>query len=386
MMKRGLLVLCLIAPAAWSMDIAWTRMTGQNTVECSPVPIYHKGQVAILAVNRAGQVMLWNLDGTDLGPGQDGLVAQLPKGTWSSTPTAGVADNSALYWFCSGEGQIVTLDQDFKTRWEYDLGVETRWGTAHPAAVTPTGKTDLCMCWGDSSGKVTCLDQEGKPVWTTQLEFGGCNAPLQTLPVTQGRSEILAASGDHLCCLDSDGRVLWSSNLRGAVSPHPEILELSGRRMMFCGAGAGSLFALTLEGKVLWEAPIGDEIDSAIELLPRLHESPLILCKGLWGNLHAFDVNGRRVWTHLFRAKSRSRPLVLDTDGDVNMEVLVTAYNQHVYVFDHDGRLLDDVRLSGCINGSPMPIYDASTARTDALVVDSSLLAHRIRFSPPRSP
>jgi hypothetical protein len=368
------------------MEIAWTRMTGQNTVECSPVLISYKGQSAILAVNRAGQVMLWHLDGTDLGPGQDGLVAQLPKGTWSSTPTAGVADDSALYWFCSGEGHIITLDQDFKTRWEYDLGAETRWGTAHPAAVTPTGKTGLCMCWGDSSGKVTCLDHEGDLVWTTRLEFGGCNAPLQTLPVPEGPAKILAASGDHLYCLDSDGRVLWSSNLRGAIISQPEILELSGRRMIFCGAGAGSLFALTLEGKVLWEAPIGDEIDSTIALLPRLNESPLILCKGLWGNLHAFDENGRHVWTHLFRAKSRCRPLVLDTDGDGNMEVLVTAYNQHVYVFDHEGRLLDDLRLSGCINGSPMPICDSSTTRTDALVVDASLLAHRIRFSPPRSP
>jgi len=386
MMKRGLLVLCLIAPAAWSMDIAWTRMTGQNTVECSPVPIYHKGQVAILAVNRAGQVMLWNLDGTDLGPGQDGVVAQLPKGTWSSTPACVGANSSAWYLFCSVEGRIVTLDESFNTRWEFDLGAETRWGAARPVAATPSGKTGLSMCWSDSSGKITCLDQEGKPVWSTQLEFGGCNAPLQSIPMLDSPAKILAASGSHLCCLDSDGRVVWSSDLRGTIISQPEIFELSGRPMILCGAGAGSLFALTFEGRILWDAPVGDEIDSTIALLPRLNESPLILCKGLWGNLHAFDENGRHVWTHMFRTKSRSRPLVLDADGDGSMEVLVTAYNQHVYLFDHDGKLLDDLRLNGCINGSPMAIVDFNANRTDALVVDASLLAHRIHLSAPRSP
>jgi len=385
MIKRALLLLCLIAPSAWPMEIVWTRMTSQNTVECSPLLIAYKGQPAILAVNRAGQVMLWSTDGTDLGPGQDGLFGQLPKGVWSSTPSAWGAAGSTSYSFCSGEGHIVTLDEAFNARWEFDLGAGTHWGASRPIEVTPAGKTGLFMCWADSSGKVTCLDQEGKPVWTTQLEFGGCNAPLQTLHIPEGAVKILAASGNHLCCLDSDGGVLWSSDLRGAIISQPEVFELSGKRVILCGAGAGSLFALTTEGGILWEAVIGDEIDSTIALLPRRDASPLVLCKGLWGSLHAFDENGRHVWSHLLRAKSRGRPLVFDVDVDGDMEVLVTTYDQHVYLFDHEGRLADDLRLSGCINGSPMPIADPVTGRTDALVVNASLLAHRIRISPPRS-
>ena len=384
-MRKVFLLLCLISPISWSLEITETCMTGQYPVECAPTVIEYKGERALLSVNRGGQVMLWSVEGKDLGPGPDGIVAQLPKGEWSSSPVA-CGGRSACYAFCNGEGRVVMLDEGFKTRWEYDLGAATNWGAACGVGVTPTGRTGLSMCWADMSGRITCLDSEGGHVWKTQLEFGACKAPLQTFGGAQGLAKILAASGTRLCCLDSDGRVLWTRDLRGAIISRPEVFDLSGKRVILCGAGSGYLFALTPEGEIAWEAAVGDEIDSTIALLPRPSCAPLILCRGLWGNLYAFDENGRRVWTHLFRAKNRSRPLVFHADGDGDMEILCTAYNQHAYLFDHEGRLVDDLRLGGCINGSPIPITDAATHRTDVFVVTAALLAQRIRFSPPRSP
>ena len=45
------------------------------------------GKAEILVLNQGGQLLLWADDGTAIGSGQDGLVAQLPAGRWTTTPT-----------------------------------------------------------------------------------------------------------------------------------------------------------------------------------------------------------------------------------------------------------------------------------------------------------
>jgi len=68
------------------MHIEWTRMTAQTPVERAPlvVDIDRDGAQEILVLNRGGQILLWTLNGAPVGDGQDGAVAQLPQGHWSS--------------------------------------------------------------------------------------------------------------------------------------------------------------------------------------------------------------------------------------------------------------------------------------------------------------
>src|SRR6266850_3187367 len=71
-----------------AMDIQWTRMAGQWPVETSPLvgEFSQPGKTEILVLNRGGQLMLWSPDGTAVGSGQDGLIAQLPQGRWTTAP------------------------------------------------------------------------------------------------------------------------------------------------------------------------------------------------------------------------------------------------------------------------------------------------------------
>ncbi len=66
-------LICLISPMSRSLEIAETRMTGQYPVECAPTVIEYRDQPALLSVNRGGQVMLWSVEGKDLGPGPGGI-------------------------------------------------------------------------------------------------------------------------------------------------------------------------------------------------------------------------------------------------------------------------------------------------------------------------
>src|SRR5437016_13958963 len=72
----------MLPALGWTMDIQWTRMAGQWPVEASPVVIRPENSTnqEILILNRGGQLLLWAADGKAIGPGQDGLIRQLPEG------------------------------------------------------------------------------------------------------------------------------------------------------------------------------------------------------------------------------------------------------------------------------------------------------------------
>jgi hypothetical protein len=391
-----LLCLCLVltglACSASAMEIAWARMTGQYPVESTPLvaDINGDGAQELLAVNRAGQLMFWRLDGAPLGSGQDGAAAQLPEGQWTSTPLWLGPPEGEVLVVGSKEGLLVALDTLLRERWRYALPGETTWGRAVPVVVRKDAEVFCCI--GDLSGTVTCLHTDGSLVWSTTLrraqgfraaEQGPCKTFLQTFRMPAGDTGLLAPAGTSLYALDLSGGVAWRRDLGGNILSRPEVLVAGDKTMIVCGAGSGSLFALDLDGRILWEAPVGDEIDTSIAFLARPDSEPLILCLGLWGNLHAFDTEGHLVWKHTFRSKTRARPLVLDFNGDGREEVLVNAYNQRVYLFNAEGYLLDEVRLGGILNASAAAVAESGSRGVDAAVMAGTLMAYRLRHSMP---
>ena len=163
------ILLCVAVAPAWSMQIEWRRMTGQWAVETSPVvtDIDKDGSNEILCINRGGQLLLWNLDGTAIGEGQDGFVAQLPEGRWTTTPTIVDSPQKIRIVLCSVEGLIIGLDENYKSLWQYQLGGETTWGRAIPAVLQDDSA--IRLYFGDHSGSVTCLDFNGNKVWAKSL-------------------------------------------------------------------------------------------------------------------------------------------------------------------------------------------------------------------------
>jgi len=292
--------------------------------------------------------------------------------------------DGACFLFGSAEGLLVALDRQFRPVWKYQLPGKTTWSRALPVVVKTDSTTTVCI--GDHSGTVTCLDLAGAVVWSKQLGKQPCRAILQTYPSTAHCERLFVPAGTILHCLDPRGRILWSHDLGGTILSRPVIYDGSGHRLILCGAGSGSLIALNMEGSILWKSEVGDEIDDSIAILERRSGDPMILCTGVGGNLYAFNLAGHPLWTHLFRTRTRSRPLIEDADGDGDDDILVTAYNQRVYVFDQNGNLEDTVRLSGLAHASPVPIKNTATGENEVLVVTKALLAHRLRPGPARSP
>mgnify|MGYP001558705890 CR=1 FL=1 len=369
-----------------AMEIQWTRMAGQTPVEASPLVGDFSGNSKdeILVLNRGGQLLLWKADGTAIGAGQDGLVAQLPQGQWTTTPTLVDSPAGARLLLASVEGHVVGLDARFQSLWQRKLPGQTIWGRVTP--VTVRAGSGSVLVFTDLSGTATCLTPGGEVVWTNAFAAGPCKAPPQTISLKPGEDSVLLPAGSTLFCCDAAGAVRWRRDLNNEIMTRPEVLSLADRRLILCGTASGSLIALDLDGKVVWELATGDTFSNWITFLPRRNAEPLILFTGLWGNLHAVDIRGHHVWTHLFRTKTRGAPLVLDANGDGRAEIFVPTFHQRVFAFDEDGRLKDDIRLSGVMPSALVPITDSASGHPDLLVTTTTLLAYRLRLGPPKSP
>jgi len=368
----------IFIPAVWSMETGWIQTTAQWPVEREPLvaDIDNDGTNEIILVNRGGQVLLWDLKGNPLGAGQDGQVAQLPEGRWTVRPVYLGDKTAGRLLFCSVEGKVVALDNRFKLVFSYQLPGETTWGYALPALYE--AESGPLICYGDNSGIITCLSAQGMVLWQANPAEGMCTVPLQTIDTDNG-SLILAPIGRTLCALDTNGRSLWQRDLGDPISTQPQFTKHEEIMTIVCGSKNGKLWGLDLSGKILWQTGIDDEVNAFFSFYPRNDAAPMILCTGLWGNLHAFDSAGNHLWTHYYRAKGRGVPLIFDADGDGDYEILVATYAQHMYIFNEHGAIVDDVRLTGAINSSPVPFFDPEQNRHDVLLTTASLLTFCLR-------
>ncbi len=371
--------------STFAMKIEWVQMTGQWPSPRGPVIVDMDmdGNNEIVILNRWGQVLHWNLDGSKIGSGQGGMVIQLPEGEWSSRLTVVDSPSNIRLVACSVEGVVVALDMDFKIVWQYQLPGETTWGYTRPAVIQKNSNS--AFVFSDHSGTITCLDENGKALWDYPTDAGKSLVPPEAILLNEEQT-ILVPIGSTLFCLDVNGKKIWKKNFGEALSTIPALLETNSKSTIICGSKEGSVFGIDLKGKLVWDTKINDEVNAFISFLPREGESALIVLTGLWGNLFAIDETGKIVWTHLYRAKGRGTPIIYDVDGDGDSEILLSTYAQHLYAFDETGNLVDDILVNGAINSSPILLFDSANNRYDVLVTTASLLTYRLSPSQPNSP
>src|SRR5437899_7917384 len=181
----------LLPPLAQAMDILWTRMTGQWPVEASPLVGNFTGSSPqeILILNRGGQLLLWSPDAKALGPGQDGAVAQLPAGDWTTAPTLLGPSSATRFVVANVRGLVVGLDAKFQVVWQHKLPGQTVWGRATPALVRTT--SGLVLVFSDLSGTASALTLAGEVAWTNALGAGPCQSPPKIFSVRPGEDSVL---------------------------------------------------------------------------------------------------------------------------------------------------------------------------------------------------
>jgi outer membrane protein assembly factor BamB len=373
-MTRLVPVFLLLAAVCRPAEIVWTRMTGQMPVEAAPLvaDLNRDGEKEILLLNRAGQLMLWKLDGTPIGSGQDGTAAELPKGRWTSTPAWFESAAGARLLAVSVEGQVIALDTSLKILWRHSLSGETLWGKTTPLLLD--GGAPRLACYADVSGTLTCLDADGRVGWSRKF----AERPFRTPPQWAG-GRILVPAGATLYALDASGKTVWQRDLKKPILTRPEQFTLPQGPAIVCGDESGMVHALGPNGEPIWQASIGRPMETFLNLLPRPGSTPLILTSGNWGNLYAIDSAGRLVWTHPYRSRSRA-PRVIDQGPGSAPQIALGTFAQRLYQIDSSGGRLDNVRLGGLIASVPEQVPGGVAGHSDVVVVTASLLAYRVRF------
>lgn len=349
-------------------------MTGQTPVEAAPLvaDLNHDGENELLLVNRGGQLMLWKLDGTPVGSGQDGAIAQLPKGTWTSTPALIQSPAGLRILTVSIEGLVTALDAGFKVVWSYQLSGETLWGKTTPALLE--GAQGKLACYGDSSGTLTCLEANGCVAWMRKF----AERPFNTPPQSTG-ARLLVPAGATLYALDAEGKVEWRRDLKSTILTRPERFALPAGPVIVCGDENGYVHALRPSGEPLWRVSIGRPMETFLSLLPRPGSTPLILTSGQWGNLYALDPAGGIAWTCISHSRSRS-PRVMDAGLGGAKRIALGTYAHRMLQIDDQGRKVDSVGLGGLMVSVPEEIERGGKRGSDVVVLTESLLAYRVRF------
>ena len=383
------LISMLFTSAVQSAEISWTRPTGQLPVECAAILDNRDAtNPRLLAVNRVGQVILWNtVSGSAIGDGQDGTVATLPQGEWTSSPVETIDNQgNARLIFVSNDGMIVSLSKDdWSQRWAIALGAKVTWARGTPCQV---GEKSV-FAIGDLAGKLTTFTSEGEVI--SAVDLGApCSAPVTHHTCANGRSVLFAVAGNQLACVDVEEReVVWKVGTSENPLPiitKPIVIATADQEMVVFASGIGEVIALDMDGNARWKSPSHGPLDSTLCVLTDDSNRPSkILFAGLWGNLYALNLDGTLAWVHRFDGKTRSVPRVADFTGDAALEILVGSHNQHAYLLDINGKLHDDIRVNGTLSSPATIVPNATTGKSDAVFMASnSLLAHRITFGTPQ--
>lgn len=352
-MRIVFFLLSLVAVAD-GMERVWIRMAGQWPVEGPPLITDWNGdgKKEALLVNRGGQLMVWSLDGVAVGAGQDGMAVMLPEGRWTSTPTP-LPDQRLM--LASVEGTVVMLDRDFRVAWQRKLAGETAWTMGRPALFG-----DGRYCFGDRKGVVTCFNANGDTAWKADL-----GEAIRLAPLVNGR-QMLVAAGRSLVALDAAGKTLWKQDAGGLLVTGPVSLG----KGVVVGTDSGRLLSYAADGRLLWQTEIGQTPDYNPTVA-----GGVLYCRGQWGNLYAINAEGKRLWKRVFRSKSKAVVVV----GD---RIVLPAFDQHVYVLNLNGELVDDYR----VNGAAVGVAAVGDGSSDVLALSAILTGYRLRPGTPVSP
>jgi len=174
-----------------------------------------------------------------------------------------------LYALNAGNGAVL---------WKTDLGFAM--------AGTPTWGSDNTLYIGNFGSQMVSLNaQDGSVRWKTTLQgwvWGG--------PGLDGKNLYFGdLNGNFYKLQASDGKILWKINSDGPITGSP-LVTLDA---IYFTTDAGSLYAITGESTIKWNAPVGGKIYSPPVMAG---DNILVSPEGTDSVLAAYQANGTLVW------------------------------------------------------------------------------------------
>ena len=191
---------------------------------------------------------------------------------------------------------------------------------------------------GTSDGRVVAVSlANGKRLWGRRI------GPSIRANPSAGKDYVIAAATDgSLVRLDAKGKIVWSAKIGGGVYSNPLCLEDSD--LIVFGSTNSFVCAYSLSGGApRWKYRVGGEVNGS----PALRENTLFI-GAQNGNCYALTLDGKLLWQHDTGGAVLSTPLVI---GGC---LYVTTYGAKLVVLDAEsGKELAEYRAGSPLFSSP---------------------------------
>ena len=251
-----------------------------------------------------------------------------------------------------------------------------KYATGGPITAAPALGSDGTVIVGSHEGMVHVVQPNGSVRWkqaTGDVVFGSAAVDLQ--------GNVLVGSGDdHLYKLDMVRSALaWRvklGNCKATTGVGPEASRCDADGGPTVGpdgivyVGGAGVFALSGQGKLIWQYPTLRRVPTA----PALHPAGFLVAGGHDDTVFALSLGGQKLWDFRAGDDIESSPMIAD-DGTI----YVGSDDQKVYALSPSGNLLwafvtrDDVRASPALGRNGQIIVGGFDGLLYAISPDGTL-------------
>jgi outer membrane protein assembly factor BamB len=261
------------------------------------------------------------------------------------------------------QGKLYALDALGKEIWNYDATqqfsvtesffvdenkVNSILDTPTKIDIDGDGKPELIFT--TISGKVCCIDLEGKEKWTYNIE-GSCHSGALVTQIGNEHVVIIGAHDKNLHMLNAQGRLLLKKEIGVQIENKPSHIE----HLILIGGSEGEVLALNTKFERQWVARTQARITAQIigEQLTRAKHTT-ILVASQDGKLYALNTQGKPLWIFETRGALINAPIVDFITDDDTKTILIGSCDNTTYCIDAFGELLWSYESDFWIVASPL--------------------------------
>lgn len=266
-----------------------------------------------------------------------------------------MAPGLALFAYEDCTGRLILSDLARGVNfWAALEGAPVVGGAPCFADLDADGSPELLCARGD--GVVSAFDLRLNPLW--QFDAGAAlNAPPTVAPVFEKTAAVyVSAVAGGLYALTGEGRPVWQfrpdpDDPKGGARDGPLVVALGeDRPVVLLTSAQGTLYALdAVDGRLRWRVHVGvSDLGAPAVIDVRPETGPEIVVVSEQGDLGILGGDGAVLGrAKLPEGRYVARPLVADVDGDGRAEVLVANRESGITVASLDGEVEAILDLRG---------------------------------------
>ena len=248
---------------------------------------------------------------------------------------------------------------EIEQAWEFD-SKSSLLAAAACADIDYDGKEEIVF--GTKDGQVYCLAHDGTLKWMQKLKAEVAAAEAMFLEKEQVNSMyaipllaemvygskrfliFIAAENGTVSALNIEGKIMWQFKAKAAVRAQPLVADINndGRDEVVFGSRDKVLYVLNKEGGLLWQYEAGSEIESS----PALYASQLLVGTND-GFLISLTPDGKVNWKYKTGGKISAKPVIADIFAKKRPLILLSSEDNTLYVLDEKGNLVWKFQAQG---------------------------------------